>query len=48
VVKEIAELQRFRGAGVRFALAVQTTPVCRLAVVADLDGNAVLIQRRKS
>lgn len=40
----IAELQ---ARGVRFALDAFESPVCRMAVVHDPDGNAITIHKRK-
>lgn len=41
----IAELRK---AGVRFYWDAQDTPVCRMALIADPDGNAICIHQRKS
>ncbi len=40
----IAELKQ---AGVRFVWEPQDTPVCRMALIADPDGNAICIHKRK-
>ena len=35
-----------RAKGVKFLLDVTTTPVCRMAAVADPDGNGIVIHQR--
>jgi len=41
-----AEVQRLRSAGVRFVVEPSPTPVCRLAIIADPDGNEIIIHKR--
>ncbi len=42
-----AELRRLNGAAVRFVQGAFETPVCRMAIVADPDGNELIIHKRK-
>ena len=42
-----AAIKQLRESGAVFHLAPIETPVCRLAVVADPDGNSVTIHKRK-
>lgn len=37
-----------RGAGVKFCLGPMDTGVCEMAIVADPDGNSLIIHRRKA
>jgi predicted enzyme related to lactoylglutathione lyase len=37
-----------RGGGVRFSIEPMDTGVCEMAIVADPDGNSLIIHRRKS
>lgn len=41
-----AELKRLKAAGVRVLLDAITTPVCRMAYVADPDGNSVGLHQK--
>jgi predicted enzyme related to lactoylglutathione lyase len=41
----VAEL---RAAGVKFFLEPMTSPVCRMAVVADPDGNSIVIHQKNA
>jgi len=41
-------LERMRFLGVPLAKEMQTTPVCRFAVIQDPDGNELVIHQRKS
>jgi predicted enzyme related to lactoylglutathione lyase len=41
-------IAKMRGAGVKFVWDPQDTPMCRMVVVADPDGNWVVIHQRKS
>jgi predicted enzyme related to lactoylglutathione lyase len=41
-----AEVERLRKRGVRFVREVGTTPVCRMAMIADPDGNEIIIHKR--
>ena len=43
-----AAIAEFKNAGVRFVLPPVETPVCRMAVVADPDGNLLVIHKRKA
>ena len=38
---------RLRDSGIKFVWETQETPICRMAVVADPDGNWVVIHQRK-
>lgn len=42
-----AYVSKLRGAGVKFIWEPQETPVCRMFVVADPDGNWVVLHHRK-
>ena len=42
-----AAIARLRASGCTFRLEPMETPVCRMAVVLDPDGNSVTIHRRK-
>jgi predicted enzyme related to lactoylglutathione lyase len=42
-----AAIERLKTAGVPFISGPFDTPVCRMAVVSDPDGNSVTIHRRK-
>lgn len=46
VVDFDSSIQWLRDHGVRFVLEPVPTPVCRMAVVADPDGNSVIIHKR--
>lgn len=41
-----ATVANLRAAGVRFLMEPMTTPVCRMAVVADPEGNDLIIHQR--
>lgn len=41
-------IKQLKASGCRFHLEPMETPVCRMAVVADPDGNSVTIHRRKA
>lgn len=41
-----AAIAKLRAAGVKFTMEPFPTPVCRMAVVADPDGNELIIHRR--
>jgi predicted enzyme related to lactoylglutathione lyase len=41
-----AFIQRLKGKGVTFVMDTFETPVCRMAVVADPDGNQLVIHKR--
>ena len=41
-----AAIAKLRAAGVKFTMEPFPTPVCRMAVVADPDGNGLIIHRR--
>jgi predicted enzyme related to lactoylglutathione lyase len=41
-----AAVAKLREAGVKFTMEPFATPVCRMAVVADPDGNELIIHRR--
>lgn len=41
-------ISALRAAGVRFYIDPMDSPVCRLAIVADPDGNSVAIHRRRA
>jgi predicted enzyme related to lactoylglutathione lyase len=43
-----AAIQRLKEKGVGFAMDPAETPVCRMAVVTDPDGNFLMIHKRKS
>lgn len=43
-----AAISEFEGRGIRFVLRPVETPVCRMAVVADPDGNLLIIHKRKA
>lgn len=43
-----AAVTELRAQGVRFILEPVETPVCRMAVVADPDGNQLIIHKRKA
>ena len=38
---------KLRDSGIKFVWETQETPICRMAVVADPDGNWVVIHQRK-
>ena len=42
-----AELSRLKSRGVKFAMDIIDTPVCRFAIVSDPDGNQIMIHKRK-
>jgi catechol 2,3-dioxygenase-like lactoylglutathione lyase family enzyme len=42
-----AAMARLKSAGVRFYKEPFETPVCHMAVIADPDGNSLLIHKRK-
>ena len=42
------DVNRLKARGVSFVLDTTTTPVCRFAVVADPDGNHVIIHKRNA
>lgn len=43
-----AAIEELRGKGVRISMEPIETPVCYMAVVADPDGNQILIHQRKN
>lgn len=43
-----AEVARLRKVGVKFRGVITETPVCRFAVILDLDGSEVILHRRTS
>lgn len=43
-----AAIAALQAAGVRFTLPPTSSPACRLAVVADPDGNCIAIHRRNA
>ena len=43
-----AELSRLESQGVTIARAVTDTPICRFVIIADPDGNKILIHKRKA
>jgi catechol 2,3-dioxygenase-like lactoylglutathione lyase family enzyme len=43
-----ASVRSLKQAGVKFLKDVFATPVCRMAIVADPDGNAVIIHKRNA
>jgi predicted enzyme related to lactoylglutathione lyase len=42
------ELMRLKDAGARFVVEPSSTPVCRLAILADPDGNEIIIHKRNA
>ena len=42
------EIARLKAKGVKFAMEVMDTPVCRFAILLDPDGNQVMIHQRKA
>ena len=42
-----AAIARLKAAGVKFCTEAFETPVCRMAIIKDPDGNALMIHRRK-
>jgi predicted enzyme related to lactoylglutathione lyase len=42
------EVKRLKAAGARFVVEPSATPVCRMAIVADPDGNEIIIHRRNA
>jgi predicted enzyme related to lactoylglutathione lyase len=43
-----AAIRDLKQANARFALEPIETPVCRMAVVADPDGNSIIVHKRKA
>jgi predicted enzyme related to lactoylglutathione lyase len=43
-----AAVARLKASGCSFALEAHETPVCRMAVVTDADGNFLMVHKRKS
>jgi len=43
-----AEIARLKSRGVKIAMEVMDTPVCRFAIICDPDGNKILIHKRSS
>jgi catechol 2,3-dioxygenase-like lactoylglutathione lyase family enzyme len=43
-----AAVAELKGAGVKFNLGPMDTGVCEMAIVADQDGNSLIIHRRKA
>jgi predicted enzyme related to lactoylglutathione lyase len=43
-----AAMARIKEDGVPIVMGPEETPVCRLAIVSDPDGNSVIIHKRKS
>ncbi len=43
-----AEVSRLKMRGVKFAMDVMDTPVCRFAIVCDPDGNKIMVHKRKA
>lgn len=41
-------VKRLKQQGVRFAVETMESPVCRMAVIADPDGNLLTIHKRKT
>ncbi|MBV9462803.1 MAG: VOC family protein [Verrucomicrobiae bacterium] len=41
------EIERLKSKGVNVTMAPMDTPVCRFGMIADPDGNRILIHRRK-
>ncbi len=41
-----ATIAALRAAGVRFPVEPMTSPVCRMAVISDPDGNSLVIHKR--
>ena len=42
-----AEVAQLQGQGVTVAMAAMETPVCRFAIIADPDGNQIMLHQRK-
>ena len=43
-----AEISRLKSKGVKFVMEAFDTPVCRMAIIHDPDGNPILIHKRKA
>jgi predicted enzyme related to lactoylglutathione lyase len=43
-----AEVKRLKALGVSFVTEIMKTPVCRMAAIADPDGNHVTLHQRKA
>jgi len=43
-----AAISELRAAGVKFYLEPMGSPVCRMAVIADPDGNSIVIHRKNA
>jgi len=43
-----AAVEVLRGGGVKFCIEPMDTGVCEMAIIADPDGNSLIIHRRKS
>jgi predicted enzyme related to lactoylglutathione lyase len=42
------EVTRLKSKGVKFAMDVFDSPICRFAIIHDPDGNPILIHKRKA
>jgi predicted enzyme related to lactoylglutathione lyase len=42
-----AEVARLKSRGAKIAMEIKDTPVCRLAIICDPDGNKILIHKRR-
>ena len=42
------EVARLKSRGVKFAMEITDTPVCRFAIICDPDGNKIMIHKRKT
>jgi len=41
------EISQLKSKGVKFAMDVTDTPVCRFAIICDPDGNKLMVHKRK-
>ncbi|HEY5893883.1 MAG TPA: VOC family protein [Chthoniobacterales bacterium] len=41
-------IEKLKASGVSFSIEPTETPVCHIAVIADPDGNSIIIHKRKS
>lgn len=44
----VAEIARLKSQGVTVLMEVTDTPICRFGMIADPDGNRILIHKRKA
>ncbi len=44
----VAEVARLKSRGVNISMEPMDTPVCHLAIIADPDGNKILLHKRKA